>query len=154
MGSARAGGIPRVLLFLHGDRGTLEHMGNMWEGVMTLKEIAEALVSGCREGREGENLDKLYSVDAVSVESDPSSESGTLKGIDAIKGKHAWWEANMEMLDGSVDGPFLHGDDKFAVVFGMKAKDRNSGDVIEMTEVAIYTVADGKIVHEAFFYNM
>jgi ketosteroid isomerase-like protein len=121
---------------------------------MTLKEIAEALVSGCREGREGENLDKLYSVDAVSVESDPSSESGTLKGIDAIKGKHAWWEANMEMLDGSVDGPFLHGDDKFAVVFGMKAKDRNSGDVIEMTEVAIYTVADGKIVHEAFFYNM
>jgi ketosteroid isomerase-like protein len=121
---------------------------------MTLIEIADALVAGCREGRELENLDKLYAPDAVSVEANPKGEGGTATGIDAIKGKHAWWESAMELLDHSVDGPFLHGDDRFAVIFAMKAKDRKSGEVTEMQEVAIYTVADGKIVHEAFYYTL
>ena len=35
---------------------------------MDLKQIAEELVAGCREGRAKENLDKLYAADAVSVE--------------------------------------------------------------------------------------
>ena len=34
---------------------------------MSLKEIADELVAGCREGREAANLDKLYAADAVSV---------------------------------------------------------------------------------------
>ncbi|MBY6161496.1 nuclear transport factor 2 family protein [Mameliella alba] len=123
---------------------------------MLLKEIAEELVAGCREGRELENLDKIYAADAVSVEAMPmdGADSAETHGIEGIKGKHAWWSATFEVLDGTVDGPFLHGDDSFAVIFEMKAKHRESGEVSDMKEVAIYSVADGKIVREAFYYTM
>ncbi|MGP6085969.1 SnoaL-like domain-containing protein [Antarctobacter jejuensis] len=123
---------------------------------MDLKAIAEELVAGCREGRELENLDKIYSADAVSVEAAamPGMDSAETHGIDGIKGKHAWWSSNFEVLDAVVDGPYLHGDDSFAVIFQMKAKNKESGEVSDMKEVAIYTVADGKIVKEAFYYTM
>lgn len=123
---------------------------------MDLKAIAEELVAGCREGRELGNLDKIYATEAVSVEAAamPGMESAETHGIDGIKGKHAWWSSNFEVLDGVVDGPFLHGNDSFAVIFQMTAKNKESGEVSDMKEVAIYTVADGKIVREAFFYTM
>ena len=35
---------------------------------MAMQDVARELVAGCREGRETENLDKLYAPDAVSVE--------------------------------------------------------------------------------------
>ncbi|SNR98408.1 nuclear transport factor 2 family protein [Antarctobacter heliothermus] len=123
---------------------------------VTLKEIADALVAGCREGHELEILDKLYAADAVSVEAMamPGMDSPETHGIDGIKGKHAWWSSNFEVLESTVSGPFLHGDSSFAVIFEMKAKHRESGEVSDMHEVAIYTVGGGKIVREAFYYNM
>lgn len=123
---------------------------------MDLKTIAEDLVAGCREGRELENLDRIYAPDAVSVEAAPmpGMDSAETAGIDGIKGKHAWWTANFEVVDGVVDGPYLHGDDSFAVIFQISARNRNTGAVDDMKEVAIYTVADGKIVREAFYSSM
>ncbi|MEM9975666.1 MAG: nuclear transport factor 2 family protein [Pseudomonadota bacterium] len=122
---------------------------------MNLKEIADELVAGCREGREAENLSKLYAADAVSVEAaDPMGMGREAHGIDAIKGKHDWWESAFEVLEGNVSDPYPHGDDRFAVRFSMKAKSKETGDVSEMDELAVYHVADGKIVREEFFYAM
>ena len=120
---------------------------------MTLKEIADELVAGCREGRELENLDKIYAADAVSVEAMPMQgmDSAETHGIDGIKGKHAWWSSNFEVLESTVDGPLLHGDNSFAVIFEVKAKHR---EISDMKEVAIYSVGGGKIVREAFYYTM
>ena len=85
---------------------------------MDLKAIAEALVEGCRTGREMENLGRLYAEDAVSVEAADMSGSGReTRGLDGIRGKHEWWAANNEMTGGTVSDPFLHGDDRFAVIF-------------------------------------
>ena len=124
--------------------------------MMTMKEVAAELVAGCRENREGENLDKLYSPDAVSVEAVPmsGSDSAEIHGLDGIKGKHEWWNTNMEYLGGDIKGPFPNGDDKFAVFYSMKAKNRESGEVMEIDEVGVYHVKDGKIVREEFFYDM
>ncbi|MEO1238155.1 MAG: nuclear transport factor 2 family protein [Pseudomonadota bacterium] len=120
---------------------------------MTLMEIANELVAGCREGRERENLDKLYAPDAVSVEAaDMSGQGRETHGLDGIKGKHEWWDANNEMTGGSVSDPFPHGDDRFAVIFEAQGKDKSSGEAFEMKEVAVYHVAGGKIVREEFFY--
>ncbi|MEY8842908.1 SnoaL-like domain-containing protein [Cribrihabitans sp. XS_ASV171] len=58
----------------------------------------------------------------------------------------------MEMIDGDITGPMLHGDDRFAVIFRVKAREKATGKVSEMEEVAVYHVADGKIVREEFFY--
>jgi ketosteroid isomerase-like protein len=122
---------------------------------MTLNEIAAELIAGCREGRETENLDRLYAPDAVSVEAmamEPGGSAET-RGLAAIKEKHAWWNAMFEFLGGDIAGPFPHGDDRFAVVFSMTARNRETGEESAMQEVAVYHVRDGRIVREEFFYS-
>lgn len=73
-------------------------------------------------------------------------------GIDGIRGKHDWWNANFEATGASVSDPFLHGEDRFAVIFEVQGREKASGTTFDMKEVAIYHVADGKIVREEFFY--
>ncbi len=119
---------------------------------MTLKDIADQLVDGCKTGKEAENLDALYHPDAVSVEAADFSGAGReTAGLDGIRGKHAWWDANFEVHGGDVQGPFLHGEDRFAVIFEIDATEKATGERMPMKEVAIYHVADGKIVREEFF---
>jgi ketosteroid isomerase-like protein len=120
---------------------------------VNLKDIANELVAGCRENRAAGNLAKLYADDAVSVEAADNSGAGRVsEGLDAIRGKHAWWDENFEVHDASVSDPMLHGDDRFAVIFGIDATMKSTGDRSQMKEVAIYHVADGQIVREEFFY--
>ena len=120
---------------------------------MTLKEIADELVAGCRENRAAENLDRLYAADAVSVEAADQGMGRETVGLDGIKGKHAWWEANMEATGGNVSDPMLHGEDRFAVIFEAQGVEKATGNAFDMKEVAVYHVADGKIVREEFFYG-
>ena len=120
---------------------------------MTLKDIADELVAGCREGREKANLDKLYARGAVSVEAQDMGRPGReASGIDAIKAKHDWWNDNHEATGGRVSDPMLHGEDRFAVIFEVEGRNKASGEAFKMEEVAVYHVADGKIVREEFFY--
>lgn len=120
---------------------------------MTLSELAHELVAGCREGRARENLHKLYAADAVSVEAADMGNGREAHGLAAIDGKHAWWEANHTMTGGKVDGPFLHGDDRFAVIFLAEGTSNADGKAFSMSEVAVYHAKDGKIVREEFFYG-
>ena len=50
-------------------------------------------------------------------------------------------------------GPYV-GEDEFAVHYDYDVTNRPSGQRIQMTEMALYTVKDGKIVREQFFYHM
>lgn len=119
---------------------------------MELKTLANTLVEACRNQGEADLLEAHYHSDAVSVEaSDFSGKGRETRGLDGIRGKHAWWDENFEVHGGEVGGPFLHGEDKFAVTFAMDATHKASGERATMKEVAIYTVADGKIVREEFF---
>ncbi len=121
---------------------------------MEMMDVAKELVAGCREDRTRDNLDKLYAEDAVSVEAADMGGGRETKGLDGIKGKHDWWESEMEMLDGDITGPLPHGDDRFAVIFRIKVKEKATGKVSDMEEVGVYTVQGGKIVREEFFYAM
>ena len=124
-----------------------------------LKAIATALVANCRADQDEKNLDDLYADHAESVEAFAMPGDDRIKqGLDAIRAKHERWRANMEVLPDSpppeqaAEGPFYNGDDKFSVIFRLKAKDKNSGQVMDMVETATYTVENGKIVREEFFY--
>ena len=120
-----------------------------------LKSIADRLVEYCRTGQEARGLDELYDPAVVSVEAMamPGAGSAESVGLDALKGKHAWWAQAFEVHGADVQGPFLHGDEQFAVVFSIDATERASGKRNAMKEVAVYTVANGRIRREAFFYG-
>lgn len=119
---------------------------------MTMEEIAAALVRHCRENTTAEGLSTLYAPDAVSVEAQamPGAPRET-EGLEGIRGKHAWWEENFEVHGGATEGPFLHGPDRFAVIFEIDATHKASGQRSRMREVALYTVRDGRITREEFF---
>jgi len=121
---------------------------------MTLQEIANELVAGCRENRAQANLDRLYAPDAVSVEAMDMGGGTTTSGLAGIHGKHDWWEASFDTHSVTVDGPFVHGDDRFAVIFGMDTTNKATGVRSQGREVAVYHVKGGKIVREEFFYSV
>ena len=119
---------------------------------MELRKVAAAFVAGCKDGNELENLDALYAEDAVSIESRGSDERPRKAfGRDAIRDKHVWWCESFETHEIDVKGPFFHCPDRFAVVFRFDATRLATlrRDVFEV--LAIYTVAEGKIVREEFF---
>ena len=57
----------------------------------------------------------------------------------------------MKASGGSVSDPMLHGEDRFAVIFEVQGKEKATGTKFDVKEVAVYHVADGKIVREEFF---
>ncbi len=71
--------------------------------------------------------------------------------IEAIRGKGEWWTSNHEVHGMIVAGPWPH-DDRFIVGFKIDATFKTSGERFTMEEMALYTVEDGKIVREEFFY--
>jgi hypothetical protein len=121
---------------------------------MTLNEIANELVAGCREGRERQNLQRLYAPDAVSVEAADMGNGAESKGLAAIEGKHEWWDNAHTVHSATADGPFMHGQDKFAVLFDVDVTNKESGQRMQMREVGVYHVANDKIVREEFFYTV
>lgn len=113
-------------------------------------EIAQKLVAHCEAQTEAEGLKELYHPEAVSVEAmGPPGMDLEIKGVEAIQGKHDWWNANFEVHGGAIEGPYVNGDN-FSVIFEIDATDKTSGQRMQMKEVALYQVADGKIVREEF----
>ncbi|HEY3938867.1 MAG TPA: SnoaL-like domain-containing protein [Bryobacteraceae bacterium] len=121
---------------------------------MTTKEVADALVKLCSEGKFDEAVKTLYSTDIVSMEAGaPPGQSRETKGLDAVKAKGEWWVANHEVHSAAVEGPLVAGS-HFAVVFKLDVTFKPESKRFRMEEVAVYKVADGKVVYEEFFYNM
>jgi ketosteroid isomerase-like protein len=121
---------------------------------MTTQEVADTLVKLCSEGKFLEATKTLYSPDIVSVEAGaPPGASREAKGLPAVLAKGEWWTANHEVHSASVEGPLVAGS-HFTVVFKMDITFKPQGKRFKMEEVAVYKVADGKVVYEEFFYNM
>ena len=123
---------------------------------MTLKEIGEKLVDFVKQGDNLEAIYKLYGKDIESIEAadSPQGRGRVSKGVDAVKAKNEWWAENHDVHGASVKGPFPHGEDRFCVIYSYDVTNKPSGQRFEMEEVALYTIAHGKIVREEFFYSM
>ena len=121
------------------------------------KAVGEKLVKFCRSGLNLDAIGSLYSPDIVSVEAMGSAEMpAEMRGIEKIRGKNEWWLKNNEVHSSSADGPFPN-QDRFAVIFDYDttAKDgQMKGKRMKFHEVGLYTVKDGKIVREEFYYDM
>jgi len=118
--------------------------------------VGKKLVELCRQGKTHEAMDTLYSHHIVSVEAAGGPNMpARMEGMEAIKGKAAWWEANHEVHKAEVEGPFPHGD-RFIVRFKYDVTAKAgpmAGKRFTMDEAGLYTVKDGKVTHEEFFYT-
>jgi len=120
-------------------------------------EVGKKLVEMCQKGDFMGAINSLYADDIVSVEAmaGPNMPART-QGIDAVRGKGEWWMANHDVHGCEVIGPFPHGD-RFIVRFVMDVTAKvgpMAGRRMKHDEAALYTVTDGKITQEEFFYAM
>ncbi|MEQ9454316.1 MAG: nuclear transport factor 2 family protein [Phycisphaeraceae bacterium] len=118
--------------------------------------VAQKLTDLCAKGEFMTAIETLFSQDAESVEAMamPGMEQ-TTKGLEKIKGKNQWWMENHEVHGFEIKGPFPHGD-RFALLIKIDVTAKagpQAGQRTEMEEVCLYTVKNGKIVKEEFFYG-
>ena len=122
---------------------------------METKEVGNKLVELCKQGKNLEAVDALYDKAIVSVEPQGTPEMpAVMNGIEAIRGKNKWFFENHEIHSADAKGPFANGD-RFAVSYHFDitpTSGPNAGKRTTMQEVALYTVKNGKVVKEEFFY--
>ena len=118
---------------------------------MTTKEVADRLVELCRKGDFETAQSELFSEDAVSVEAHPTPAfDKETKGKQAIKEKgEKWNEMVSETHNVEVSDPIV-ADNSFACSMRMDVTMKQHGRV-DMTELCVYKVKDGKIIEEQFF---
>ena len=121
---------------------------------MNTLEIGQKMVELCRQGKNDEAVNTLFSADIVSVEAGaPPGQDATTKGIAGVLGKGKWWVDNHIVHSGKAEGPWPHGD-RFIVRFTYDVTFKPDNKRFVMDEAALYTVANGKVVKEEFFYTM
>ena len=90
--------------------------------------------------------------DLISGEVITPADVSTAKGLEALRAKSKWWNENHTVHSAETFGPYPH-DDRFAVRFLFDITHKPSGKRMTMDEVGLFTVKDGKITREEFFYT-
>ena len=117
---------------------------------MTTQELAKDFTNLLKRN-DHEGAAAKYNADGIVSLEAMDGPMAVCRGKAAVKEKGAWWQANHEVHGGSVDGPYVNGD-QFVVRFTMDVTPKATGQRMTMDEIGIYTVEDGKIVEERFCY--
>src|SRR5206468_6793096 len=117
---------------------------------MNTEQVAQKVVELTRKQAWKEAIDTLYDKDIVSVEARTmDGSSPETRGIEGVRGKTDWWLQNMQVHSATVSGPFV-AHDRFVVQYDIDVTDKNSKNRMQLSEVGVYTVKNGKIVREEF----
>lgn len=118
---------------------------------MTTQEIANRLVELCKKGDFEAAQNELFAEDAVSIEPhDTPGFAKETKGLKAMKEKTEKWNAMVEKVsDLKFSEPLIAGN-AFACTMHMHVTMKEHGDM-DMAELCVYEVKDGKIISEQFF---
>src|SRR5262245_61409903 len=118
---------------------------------MTTKDIADRLVKYCREAKWEAAQRELYADEAVSIEpyASPAFDKET-KGLAAIIAKGHKFNSMVETMHAlSVSEPMVAAN-AIACTMNLDVTMKGQGRM-QMSELCVYTVKDGKIVSEQFF---
>ena len=120
---------------------------------MNALEVGKKLVELCNQGKNQEAMETLYSPDIVSIEPF-AGPAGTResRGYQAVAAKGKWWSENHIIHSQVVEGPWPH-DNRFIVRFKYDITNKPSNQRMVFDETGLYTVEDGKVVREEFFYS-
>ncbi len=119
---------------------------------MNTQQVANRLVEMCRNGENMQALEELYGDNIVSREM-PGIPGEVTTGIKAVfKKSEDWFENLEEMHSASVSDPLVAGN-HFSVTMNMDITTKDRGRM-QLDEVCVYEVNNGKIVNEQYFYSM
>ncbi len=114
---------------------------------MTIQEIATKLILLCEQGQFDKAYKTLFATAAKSIEPD-----GTIaEGLAAILQKSDAFKAEVEFVACEMGIPQFAGN-YFSIAETFYSRIKQTGEQKQMSEIAIYRVANGKIVEERFFY--
>jgi hypothetical protein len=118
--------------------------------MMTTQQVADRFYELSQQNAYDKILDELYSKDAKSIE--PNEEMFTnADGIEAIKQKSKQFgDMIAEMHGGYCSAPLVAGN-FFTCTMGMDVTMKGQPRM-NIDEVAVYEVKDGKIIKEQFFF--
>lgn len=118
---------------------------------MTTKEIADRLVVLCRKGEYEKAQQELFADDAVSIEpyATAAFEKET-KGLKAIKEKGDKWNSMVVKMHNLDVSDALVASNSFACTMRMNVTIKERGEM-DITELCVYQVKDGKIISEQFY---
>ena len=117
---------------------------------MTPTEIATAFTDLCKQGEFEEAGKQFWSDNVVSCEA-MDGPMARVEGRAAVEAKGAWWYANHEIDSVKVEGPYVNGN-QFVLRFSMDVTPKG-GQRLQMDEMGVYTLENGKIAEERFFYG-
>ncbi len=118
---------------------------------MTTQQVATRLVELCRTGGFETAQKELFAEDVISIEPYPTPEfEKETKGLPAIIEKGHKFESMVEQMHRLTVSDPIVASNSFACIMRldmtMKGKER-----MDMTELCVYQLKDGKIVSEEFF---
>jgi len=118
---------------------------------MTTKQIAERLADLCRKGDFETAQKELFSNDAVSIEPYATPEfAKETKGLTSILEKGEKWGAMVEKTNKlEVSSPVV-AENAFAFTMHLDVNMKGRGN-LDISELCVYKVKDGKIITEEFF---
>ena len=118
---------------------------------MTTTEIANRLVELCSSNQNRQAYEELFAQDAVTVDSIAHTQGRTTEGLANLLANNDHFQSGIEAVHGGhVSQPLVAGN-FFTVAMGLDVTMKD-GNRMNMEEVVVYEVKDGKIVKEQFFY--
>lgn len=114
-------------------------------------EIAKDFAALIRAGKSDVVETKWLAPGIESVEGVGASVAWT--GKKAVLAKYRGWEADHEIHDMCLYGPWV-GATGFALRFSIDVTTKSTGQRMQMEEIAVYTVRNGKVVREEFHFAL
>ncbi|SHI34694.1 SnoaL-like domain-containing protein [Aquimarina spongiae] len=119
---------------------------------MTTEQVANRLVELCRMGENMQAISELYDTKVVSKEM-PGYPNSVTAGKEAVIKKSEDWYATVEEYHGGQISDPLVADNHFSLTMKMDCTFKGQGRM-QIEELCVYEVNDGKITEEQFFYTM
>lgn len=117
-------------------------------------EVARDFTAMLRQCRFVAARERFWAPNIRSIEPHdlPGGIAAELSGIEAVRAKTVRWFESRYVHEVSIDGPFVTGN-QFALFLDMIIADRRNGADQPFTEIAVFTVCEGLIIEERFFYD-
>ncbi len=122
--------------------------------MQSLAEIASDYAALMAAGETLAAAEKYWASDIIVLEPANFESDGPAIAIGkpAALARLTRWLAVNAMSEMLIDGPFITGD-QFALFIDMEITRRATGERQPFSEIATYTVSEGQIVEERFFYG-